>query len=43
MFMYFNKEYGLIIHDSGGSVVIINYCPWCGSELSSENMGQGTV
>jgi hypothetical protein len=25
--------YGLIIHDGGGSVYVIAYCPWCGAKL----------
>lgn len=28
--------YGLIIHDGGESVITINYCPFCGSELRAE-------
>ena len=27
-------EYGIVIHDGGNSSIIINYCPWCGKELS---------
>lgn len=27
------REYGLIIHDGGSSVILIQYCPWCGSKL----------
>ena len=26
-------EYGLIIHDGGASMILINYCPWCGKKL----------
>lgn len=26
-------RYGLIIHDGGGSVITISYCPWCGTKL----------
>ncbi|MEV4075960.1 DUF6980 family protein [Nonomuraea fuscirosea] len=26
-------EYGLLIHDGGGSAVIILFCPWCGTRL----------
>lgn len=26
-------EYGLIIHDGGTSLILINYCPWCGQKL----------
>ena len=25
--------YGLIIHDGGGSVIGITFCPWCGAAL----------
>ncbi|MCC6924952.1 hypothetical protein [Novosphingobium sp.] len=25
--------YGLIIHDGGRGVIMISYCPWCGTEL----------
>ena len=38
-----DNDYGLIIHDGGESVVKIYYCPWCGSELSSENKAQNTI
>jgi hypothetical protein len=27
-------EYGIIIHDGGSSFVTIQYCPWCGQQLS---------
>jgi hypothetical protein len=27
------REYGLVVHDGGGSYVSIGYCPWCGAEL----------
>jgi hypothetical protein len=27
------REYGLIIHDGGSSMVVIGYCPWCGVQL----------
>ena len=31
-----NKElYGIRIHDGGSSFVAIEYCPWCGSQLTS--------
>ena len=26
--------YGIPVHDGSASMVIINYCPWCGSKLS---------
>ena len=25
--------YGLIVHDGGGSVIEIAFCPWCGAKL----------
>jgi hypothetical protein len=25
--------YGIPIHDGGTSVIVIRYCPWCGSQL----------
>jgi len=28
------NQFGLIVHDGGTSVVLIRYCPWCGSSLS---------
>lgn len=27
--------FGLPIHDGGNSCIPINYCPWCGSKLST--------
>ncbi|WP_425615575.1 DUF6980 family protein [Anatilimnocola sp. NA78] len=27
------REYGIIIHDGGSSVMRIEFCPWCGSRL----------
>jgi hypothetical protein len=27
------NEYGLIIHDGGSSVVLVSFCPWCGTRL----------
>ncbi len=26
-------EYGIIIHDGSSSIIEINFCPWCGTEL----------
>ena len=26
-------EYGLVVHDGGGSSIAISFCPWCGSKL----------
>ena len=28
-----SDEYGIIVHDGGTSVVVIQFCPWCGSRL----------
>jgi Domain of unknown function (DUF6980) len=28
------EQYGLIIHDSGSSYSVIQYCPWCGNKLT---------
>jgi hypothetical protein len=30
-----SREYGLIVHDGGSSVVGIAFCPWCGAKLSA--------
>jgi hypothetical protein len=27
------REYGLIVHDGGSSVIVIRFCPWCGAKL----------
>lgn len=24
---------GIIVHDGGSSVILIQYCPWCGTHL----------
>jgi len=29
-------DFGLPIHDGGNSYIVINYCPWCGSKLSTK-------
>jgi hypothetical protein len=34
--------YGLIIHDGGSSVVGINFCPWCGAEISKTGKSSDT-
>jgi hypothetical protein len=26
-------QYGIIVHDGGSSIIVIAYCPWCGSKL----------
>ena len=28
-----SQTYGLLIHDGGSSVIVISYCPWCGTRL----------
>lgn len=30
-------EIGIPIHDGGSSMIIINYCPFCGSKLKTQN------
>jgi hypothetical protein len=30
------KEFGIIIHDGGHSYIVIDFCPWCGSALTSK-------
>jgi hypothetical protein len=27
------REYGLLVHDGGESIIVIEYCPWCGVRL----------
>jgi hypothetical protein len=27
------REYGLLVHDGGSSMVVIRFCPWCGTRL----------
>lgn len=29
------REYGIIVHDGGMSVILIKFCPWCGEKLPS--------
>lgn len=35
---------GIIIHDDGTSMMVINYCPWCGSKINkrkkNKNVGR---
>ena len=33
------REYGLIVHDGGSSVVRIEFCPWCGAKLPESQRG----
>jgi len=28
-------EFGLLVHDGGSSMILIEYCPWCGSSLKA--------
>jgi hypothetical protein len=30
-------RYGIIIHDGGGSMIEISYCPWCGTQLVGQS------
>ncbi|MFB9863028.1 DUF6980 family protein [Rufibacter immobilis] len=30
-----NGTYGIPIHDGGTSVITINFCPWCGTNLDN--------
>jgi hypothetical protein len=30
-----SNRYGIMIHDGGGSVIAIAYCPWCGAKLDA--------
>lgn len=32
-----HSNYGIIIHDGGESWVAINFCPWCGVRLPSDD------
>jgi hypothetical protein len=32
-----DDRYGLIVHDGGGSSVLIKYCPWCGKDLGNDS------
>ncbi|MEZ4797340.1 MAG: hypothetical protein R2785_09230 [Flavobacteriaceae bacterium] len=29
--------YGIPIHDGGSSIIEINFCPWCGTNLKKQN------
>lgn len=29
------NQFGLIVHDGARDVVLIRFCPWCGSALNS--------
>lgn len=31
-----DDEFGIIIHDGGHSYIVIDFCPWCGSILTSK-------
>jgi predicted RNA-binding Zn-ribbon protein involved in translation (DUF1610 family) len=30
------QTYGIIIHDGSESVIVISYCPWCGTKLPEQ-------
>jgi len=27
------QSYGILVHDGGSSMIKIQFCPWCGTEL----------
>ncbi len=27
------REYGMAVRDGGSSIIVIDFCPWCGSKL----------
>lgn len=31
-----NGTYGIPIHDGGTSLIVINFCPWCGMQLNKK-------
>lgn len=35
--------YGLPYHDGGSSVNVINFCPWCGSNVGEEKEVANTI
>lgn len=35
-FSTWHNRYGLIVHDGGASFVVIDYCPFCGTELPND-------
>ena len=36
-------EYGIPVYDGGTSVILIEYCPWCGSKLPSSKRDQAKL
>jgi hypothetical protein len=30
------REHGIYVHDGGGSLVVIRFCPWCGTDLCED-------
>lgn len=35
-----SESFAIIIHDGGTSGIEIKFCPWCGTELKSQNASQ---
>ncbi len=33
-----NGTYGIPIHDGGNSIIEIDFCPWCGTELKKASL-----
>jgi hypothetical protein len=29
------KTYGIPVHDGGSSIIVIEFCPWCGTKLTN--------
>ena len=36
-----SNRYGIMIHDGGSSMIIIGYCPWCGTKLPDPDNDSG--
>ena len=36
-----SREYGIPVRDGGSSYVVIQYCPWCGTNLGSNPSQKG--
>jgi hypothetical protein len=30
------KTYGIPVHDGGSSIIVVEYCPWCGTRLTKK-------
>ena len=35
VFLQDSGEYGVPIQDGGSSVLVMSYCPWCGTKLAA--------